>query len=135
MRFDVYEVARDRAAPHYRPSRASAALVDAPLWQAAEFVAACIAASIEDVWAELRRFTSMNEIWGPGTDAWPNDSLLFAVGDGRALRIYATDEACCRCCSQPHRSAPADLCPRARDEYDRAERWGDAGLTASNSAY
>ena len=126
MRFDVYEVARDGAPPHFRPSRAQAALADAALWQAARFVAACIAArSAKDVWAELRRFTAMDEIWGPGTDAWPNDSVLFAADDGRALLVYALDEAPCGFCGLPHRNAPADLCPPARDEYERIERWGD----------
>jgi hypothetical protein len=135
MRFDVYEVARDSAPPRYKLSRAQATLADAALWQAARFVAARVAEhSAEDVWADLRRFTGMDEIWGPGTDAWPNDSLLFATDDGRAVRVYAVDEARCRLCGRPHRNAPADLCPPARDEYDRAEVWGDElGLNLSDS--
>jgi hypothetical protein len=72
MRFDVYEVARDGAPPHFKPSRAQAALADAALWQARGFAAARIAArSAEDVRADLRRSTGMDEIRGPGTDAWP----------------------------------------------------------------
>jgi hypothetical protein len=72
MRFDVYEVARDGAPPHYKPSRTQAVLADAALWQAAGFIAAYIARrSAEDVRSELRRFTGMDEIWGPGIDACP----------------------------------------------------------------
>jgi hypothetical protein len=76
----------------------------------------------------------MDEIWGPGIDAWPNDSLLFATDDGRALRVYAVDEASCRFCGRPHRNPPADLCPPARDEYDRVERRAhELGLSKSDS--
>jgi hypothetical protein len=131
MRFDVYEVARDAAPPCQKPSRALAVLADAALWQAAEFVAARIAErSADDVWAELRRFTGMDEIWGPSTDPWPNDSLLFATDHGRALRVYASDQPACSFCGRIHRDGPAELCPPARDQYDRAERWSDElGLT------
>jgi hypothetical protein len=136
VRFDVHELARDCAPPRFRPSRARPILADAALWQTAEFVAARVAErSTEDVWTELRRFTAMDEIWGPGTDTWPNDSLLFATGDGRALCVYAIDEARCRFCGRPHRNAPAHLCPPAGEEYDRAERWGeDLGLDVSDPA-
>jgi hypothetical protein len=131
MRFHVYEVARDSPPPHGKPSRALAVLAAAGLWQAAAFLAARIAGrSAEDVWAQLRHFTAMDEIWGPGNDDWPNDSLLFAASDGGALCVYAAEEPNCSFCRLPHRMAPADLCPRARDEYDSAERWGDElGLT------
>jgi hypothetical protein len=135
VRFDVYEVACESAPPHFKPSRACAGLADAALWQTAEFVATRVAArSAKEVWAELRRFTGLDEIWGPGTEPWPNDSLLFALDDSRALRVYALDEPSCRVCGGPHRNAPSDLCPPARDEYDRAERWGDElGLQQSDS--
>jgi hypothetical protein len=134
VRFDVYEVACESAPPHFKPSRAQAALADAALWQTAEFVAARGAGrSAKQVWAELRGFTGLDEIWGPGTEPWPNDSLLFAVDDRRALRVYAVEEACCRFCGRPHRNVPGDLCPAAREEYDRVERWGgDLGLTTSD---
>lgn len=131
----MYEVACESPPPHFKPSRAQAALADAALWQTAEFVAARDAGrSAKQVWAELRGFTGLDEIWGPGTEPWPNDSLLFAVDDGRALRVYAVEEPSCRFCCRPHRNAPTHLCPPARDEYDRAERWGDElGLQQSDS--
>ena len=130
----MYEVACESAPPHFKPSRAQAALANAALWQTADFIAARGAGrSAKQVWAELRGLTGLDEIWGPGTEPWPNDSLLFAVDDRRALRVYAVEEACCRFCCRPHRNVPAGLCPPARDEYDRVERWAvDLGLTGSD---
>ncbi|MEN3285581.1 MAG: hypothetical protein V7607_6721 [Solirubrobacteraceae bacterium] len=126
MRFDVYLVARGSGPPRDKPSRSRAQLAGAALWQAAEFVAARSAhRCAESVWAELRRLTAMDEIWGPATAAWPNDSVEFAIADARALRVYAIEEADCSFCGRQHRSAPADLCPRAREQYESAERWGD----------
>jgi hypothetical protein len=132
VRFEIYEVARDSVPPHFKPSRAQAELANAALWQAAEFVAARVAArSAQEVWAELRRFTGLDDIWGPSIEAWPNDSLLFAVDDGRVLRVYAVHESCCRLCGRPHRDAPADLCLAARNEYDAR----DARTTSSASRH
>jgi hypothetical protein len=90
--------------------------------------------SAKEVWAELRGFTGLDEIWGPGTEPWPNDSLMFAVAASRALRVYAVDDACCRFCGRPHADPPGDLCPAAREDYDGLERWGDdLGLTTSDA--
>jgi hypothetical protein len=134
MRFDVYEVARDGAPPHYQPSRTQAVLADAALWQAAGFIAAYIARrSAEDVVRAAPVHRHGRDL-GAGYRCLPNDSRLFATDDGRALRVYAVDEASCRFCGRPHRNPPADLCPPARDEYDRVERRGDElGLSESDS--